>query len=254
MLPVVLLLFSLPLAAQENGATLSATGSQPAAGRKNERPAPNLCEDVKRIAQRIDRFTATPVFQQALTALQDSLRTGRAQESSVSFGRNNRGDTILSAIVSGGRSSAPVPPVENAFADLHTHPSNTPPSSGDVYGLLEKRNKTPGYTQRFVLTGNGTLYVLFVQDTALAALFLRRYPPQRLAGFSPLFPEPLLDEFREIRYGQGVAEELAMARILDKYKAGVILFRQVKGEAIRWVRVTVSEEEPGFVSPAAACW
>jgi hypothetical protein len=193
------------------------------------------------------------MFQRVQQLVQDSLRTGEAREYAVSFGRKDNGDTIHSAIASGGRSSASIPPVQNAFADLHTHPNNTPPSSGDVYGLLEKCSKKPGFTLRFVCTGSGALYVLFVQDTAAAASFLRNYPPQRLKGYSPLFPEALLDEFRRIRYLQGAVEALALAYILETYKTGVTLFRQATGEDLRWVKVSVTGEASRPVFGAETC-
>jgi hypothetical protein len=246
-LPLLTILFSYPLAGQEPGADYIAIGNPTDTIRKQQPFFSTTSDRAKKIAAEISVFMTTPVFQQAFKSLKDSLLTGQAKEFSVSFGRNNRGDTILSAILSGGRSSAPIPAVQNAFADLHTHLRNTPPSSGDVYGLLERGARSPGYTRRFVLTASGTLYTLFVMDTAAAAAFLHAYPPQRKAGYSPLFPTALLDEFRELLYGKMMEEATAMACILEKYGAGVLLFRQQEGEDLQWVKGCVAEVEPSVV-------
>ncbi|MBB1285341.1 hypothetical protein HRH25_13235 [Flavisolibacter sp. BT320] len=246
-LPLLTILFSFPVAGQEPGTDYIAIGNPPDTIRMHQQRLSTTTEKAKKIAAEISGFMTTPVFQQAFRALQDSLHTGQAKEFSVSFGRNNREDTILSDILSGGRSSAPIPAVQSAFADMHTHLRNTPPSSGDVYGLLERGARSPGYTRRFVLTASGTLYALFVMDTAAAAAFLQVYPPQRKAGYSPLFPTALLDEFRELLYGKMMVEATAMACILEKYRAGVLLFRQQEGEDLQWVKGCELELVPSVV-------
>jgi hypothetical protein len=140
---------------------------------------------------------------------------------------------------SGGQSNGIVPEVANAFADLHNHPKNTPPSSGDLYGLIRKNRNNALYDTRFVLTPGGTLYALVITDTAAAQAFLHQFPPQQYPGYSPLFPDALLNEYRDVIHLYGAKEELAMAHVLVKYSTGVILLKQSTDGMFRMLRTRV---------------
>jgi hypothetical protein len=158
------------------------------------------CDLTQSAPDKAIRFAGTAEFTKALSLLLENVAVAPLQEHIVAFGEDSSGQVLRSAVSTGSLSSGLVPEVTKAFADLHNHPKNTPPSSGDLYGLLEKVRRSSNYNSRYVITSSGRLYVLVVTDTIAAAAFLRTYPPQKLKGFSPLFPDDLLNEFREIKF------------------------------------------------------
>lgn len=177
------------------------------------------------IVEKVNSFAATPTFFAALRIIKDSADSDSLHEHIIAFGRDSEGNLIRSPISTGSKSSSIVPTVLNAFADLHTHPSGTPPSSGDLYGLLRQHRKDSRNDMRFVLLPDGSLYAFVVSDTAAAAAFYRKFPLQQVPGYSLLFPDALLNEYREMIYRDRIKEERAMAFILRKYNAGVSLLK-----------------------------
>ena len=169
------------------------------------------------------------------------LVTLKASEGYV-FGKDSLNAVTVSPIGKGNKSNGVVPVMPNGFADLHNHPKNTPPSSGDLYGLLLKNRLNTGYDMRYILTAAGAVYVLVVMDTTAARLFASKYPQQQVPGYSPLFPDALLNEYREIHYRYGVAEELVMPYILEKYATGVFLLKQSGDGDFAVLRTSVSGE------------
>ena len=186
----------------------------------------NDCEEARHIAYAITNFSLDTPFLSAISQIKERVRKDPGHEHTVSFGRDSLNEVILSTWNTGSRSSGRVLDIENAFADLHNHPNNTPPSSGDLYNLLRNHLRNRRYTMRFILTTGGSLYAFAVTDTAAADRFLINYPAQQLPGYSPLFPDALLDEYREIHQRYGAPEELAMAYLLEKYNVGVTLLKQ----------------------------
>ncbi len=203
----------------------------------------NPCTDSAAIIKSAAGFTNTAVFGEALFQLTQKMAAQPQTEHVLAFGKDSNGGIIPSAIGTGQRSSGVVPQVPTAFADLHNHPKGGPPSSGDLYGLLQKGRRQAGYRTRYVMTPGGTLYALVMTDTAAAAAFLARYPPQLLAGYSPLFPDSLLTQFREIRYLHGAAEELAMAWVLEAYNTGVVLLKRDRDGLFIRLRTAVAEKD-----------
>jgi hypothetical protein len=200
------------------------------------------CELAQSAPDKAIRFAGTAEFTEALSLLLENVAVAPLQEHIVAFGEDSSGQVLRSAVSTGSLSSGLVPEVTKAFADLHNHPKNTPPSSGDLYGLLEKARRSSNYNSRYVITSSGRLYALVVTDTIAAAAFLRTYPPQKLKGFSPLFPDDLLNEFREIKFLHGAAEELAMAWMLEKYGVGVLLLKKERLGAFEQIRTRLVKE------------
>lgn len=186
----------------------------------------NPCAVVKPYAYNTTLFSTTFHYQTALQQMVGKIEADPAHEFIVSFGRDTLGQVMVSPIAMGNKSNAVVPAVLNGFADLHNHPKHTPPSSGDLYGLLMKNRRNSQYTTRYILADVNAVYALVVTDTIAACNFLKNYAPQQAPGFSPLFPDELLNEYREIKHRFGVSEELAMAYLLEKYAAGVVLMKQ----------------------------
>lgn len=202
-------------------------------------PTSDPCAEQTSVEMIVNRFSKAAIFQSTLQALMLKVGSDPTTEYITAFGKAAGGDTIASAIVGGNTSNGYVPTVENAFADLHTHPRSTPPSSGDLYGLLQKFNSGKDYDMRFVVTAQGAIYALVVGDSAQARVFSQRYPYQQTPGYSPLFPDNLLQEYREYLYRHGAPEELVMAFILEKYKTGVVLLRQVSSGKFAVINVKV---------------
>jgi hypothetical protein len=83
-----------------------------------------------------------------------------------------------------------------------------------------------------VITPSGSVYALVIINISNANTFSANYPSQNI-GFGPDFPDQLFDEANDVKLeleGDGtdsqIAEEMAMAYILDKYNAGIALLKQ----------------------------
>jgi hypothetical protein len=216
-------------------------------------PVPDRCEQTRRVAARLTAVANTSLFKEAKDTIRLRANNDPLREYVIAIGSDSAGSLVKSDVRAGRNTSARVPTLAGAFADLHNHPRNTPPSSGDVYGLLRMNLKDANYTLRYVLTATGTLYALAVIDTAATALFLQRFPAQQSPGYSPLFPDDLLNEFREVRYLHGATEEAAMAYILRKYDAGIDLFRQHQDGIFKRVEVHVLEAGGQMTHTSPAC-
>jgi hypothetical protein len=178
------------------------------------------------------KLSRDSIFLSAKLSIQEAAKDRR--ERSVTFGRDVIGNITVSPVVNGdttnGTVSANWP---GAFADMHNHRNNQPPSAGDLYFLARINNKHAGYNIRFVLTAGGSIYALYLYNLKLANDFIALYPLEQSQGFSPRFPEPIFDEvdkvriyFESIGSSKLVAQERAMAFVLDKYNTGVALLKQ----------------------------
>lgn len=207
----------------------------------------DLCQLARPMIIKANDFYNSVQFRTALAGIQEAIAKNQLREYTVSFGQDSIGNVIVSSVLEGNHSNSRLPLVRNGFADFHSHPKNTPPSSGDVYGLLMKNKKSGEYTMRYVVTNQGTIFVLAVIDTVAARTFLERYPPQQMPGYSPLFPDALLDEYRELLYRYKLPEEFVMAFMLEKYAAGLVLLKQQLNGAFELLR-TRSVNESSTVS------
>lgn len=198
------------------------------------------CDDVKVLTKTVANFFLSIPFQKAIIQIKEKAQDDPTNEHIISFGRDSLNMVIFSPLYTGSRSSGRVPEIANAFADLHNHPNNTPPSSGDLYGLLRNNIRDRQYSMRFILTPTGALYAFAVKDTAAARGFLIGYPPQQTPGYSPLFPDALLDEYREIQQRYGASEEMAMAYMLEKYNVGVVLLKQLSNGTFKTLKTGLS--------------
>jgi hypothetical protein len=119
-----------------------------------------------------------------------------------------------------------------AFADLHNHPNDLPPSPGDMYNLIGVNNNHSGYNTRMVVTPDGSVFALVVLDLAAANTFKTNYPPVNI-GYGPDFPTEIFDKFQEVKdvfmmqgFSNLISEERAMSYVLDKYNTGIALLKQ----------------------------
>ena len=211
------------------------------------------CAQAKSFVEKATNLSKTEVYQTALVVIQNKVAVNPACEYAIGFGKDAQGNVISSDISTGGRSSGRIPAVLNAFADLHNHPDNTPPSSGDLYGLIRKNRINTNYDTRYVMTQGKEVYVFVVTDTVSAQTFLLKYPPQQIAGYSPLFPDELLNEYREIQQKHNATEEMAMAYVLEKYDVGVSLLKQDKNGDFKKLRTLVLDVNSELIFSSNNC-
>lgn len=107
-------------------------------------------------------------------------------------------------------------------ADFHNHPTNSPPSAGDVYSMMFYHNQNNSFQTRYIVTPNGTVYALVITNANAFADFLQQYPPQN-TQYGPIFPTALNDEYNDIFTYYNGTQEMAMAYMLDKYNTGIAL-------------------------------
>ena len=203
-------------------------------------PNADPCDVARPFVEKVTNFSRTAIFHAALITIQNKAGTAPGQEHTIAFGMDYTGNVISTDASTGERSRSRVPAISNGFADLHNHLRNTPPSSGDLYGLMRQNKKNRRYGTRYVITGAGNIYAFVVTDTSAASAFLLKYPPQQETGYSPLFPDALLDEYRDIQYKYGASEEMAMAYLLENYAAGVSLLKQEENGVFIQLRTSVS--------------
>lgn len=131
-------------------------------------------------------------------------------------------------MVNGGDHSAPgTGTVANKFASLHNHPGNISQSSGDIYGFIDVVTNNSLFETNYVVTPDGTVYALIVTDLGAAKKFNTDYPRvPGVNGYEPTFPQNIVDEINEMKGWGGATDEMAIAFILEKYKAGVALLIQ----------------------------
>ncbi|MBZ4190697.1 hypothetical protein [Niabella beijingensis] len=203
--------------------------SGPRSGAARQGYAP--CRETQPAAEQATLFSKTNSCKAALTAIAIAAADGR--EHALSFGRDPRGTIIRSAVSNGTSNSTIAPAISNRFADLHNHPENRPPSSGDLYHFIDQATATSGTYQKFILLPDGTVYALVLACLQDAADFNKHFP--RRAGihdtaagrrYQPTFPGTLTEEINQLKGWGGASEEAALAFILQKYKAGIALLKK----------------------------
>lgn len=195
-------------------------------------PPPDPCTD------------AQPAANAATTLSQNSSYTGAKSniqganpsvEHSVTFGTDANGNTTASSMTS---CTSPSNCTVNtswpgAFADLHNHPDDQPPSPGDLYGLVSINQNNNNYNTRMVITPDGSVFALVIIDINLASTFVSNYPKEQIGNYPPDFPDPIFTDFDNAKiqlqmqgFNNLIAEQMAMAFVLDKYNSGIALLKQ----------------------------
>lgn len=205
----------------------------------SESTTDDFCAKARACIVIVSGFVKTFAFSSAISSLEKQSVQNPEREYTISFGRTADDSIVATAPKPGNVSNGVLPEITNAFADLHNHPKNTVPSSGDVYGLLMKNKRSANYQLRFISNSNQILYALCVADTLKAREFLKRYPPQQTPGYSPLFPDKLLDEYRELIQRHKIPEEMVMVHMLEKYKTGIVLLKQDSSAVFQPLRTIV---------------
>ncbi|WP_018625811.1 hypothetical protein [Niabella aurantiaca] len=177
---------------------------------------------------------------------------GDGKEHAVSFGKDRHGNIIRSAVSNGAANTAPLPFVAHRFADLHNHPENKPPSSGDLYHLIDQATAYDSSYQKFILLPDGTAYALRITDPEAAKNFNTRYP--RVAGitntakgvtYQPTFPRALVNELNRIKGWGEATEEAAIVFMLQKYRTGIALLKRDQDGQFRMLHTTLHTRKDG---------
>ncbi|SDC36203.1 hypothetical protein [Niabella drilacis] len=189
------------------------------------------CEGVNAAAAEATALSGTAVYQSGATEIYRAAHDQK--EHAVSFGKDTNGNIVRSALYNGSFNSTPVPYIENRFADLHNHPENRPPSSGDLYHFIDQATAANGHYQKFIVLPNGVQYALVLIYAQAAQTFNTRFPRTRgildtiaQIQYQPTFPRLLVDEINQLKGWGGATEEAAMAFILQKYDAGIALLKK----------------------------
>lgn len=194
-------------------------------------PPPDPCTDVQPAANATTILSQNSSYTSAKSSIQG---TNPNVEHSVTFGTDVNGNTTASSVTS---CTSPSTCTVNtnwpgAFADLHNHSNDLPPSPGDMYNLIGVNNNHSGYNTRMVVTPDGSVYALVILDLAVANAFKTAFPPVNI-GYGPDFPSDIYVKFDEVKDQfmlQGlspiIAEERAMSYVLDKYNTGIALLKQ----------------------------
>jgi hypothetical protein len=182
------------------------------------------CADAQPGANKATSLSQNATYQSTKSTIRSMASDGL--EHGVSFGKDANGNVITSSISTGNDHTASNGTVDNRFADMHNHPSDLPPSSGDLYGFIDLALAKSNYESRYIVTPNGTVYALVVTNRQQAQTFNTNYPRVPNPGYEPGFPDALVDEFNELKGWYHATDEMAMAYILEKYNAGVALVKQ----------------------------
>jgi len=195
------------------------------------------CADAQAGAAKATTLAQNSVYLAAKSNIQTASSDNL--EHSVTFGKDASENITSSSMTTGTANSGTINTNwPGAFADLHNHPGNSPPSPGDFYGLITVNQNHSGYDTRFVVTADGSVYALLIIDPAAATTFVTNYPSQQVPGYSPEFPTAIIDEINEMKGFYGATDEMAMAFILEKYNTGVALLKQNSNGSFKRLRTT----------------
>lgn len=183
------------------------------------------CAEIQSRANKATVFSQSNIYSTAKANIQAAFKKD-GLEHAVSFGEDANGNEIISAMSTGTGHSSGIGSVTNMFADLHNHPKGTPPSSGDLYGFINKTSESGLYETRYIVTTGGSVYAFVIIDLQVAQDFVTKYPKVSNPGYQPGFPDSLVDEFNRVKAVYATSDEMAMAFILEKYNAGVALLKQ----------------------------
>ena len=213
-------------------------------------PSTDPCITAQPAISNVNALTQSNSFSQAAMNIHSA---NPALEHSVTFGKDATGNITASPMITGGPTTSTVDTNwPNAFADVHNHPSNSEPSEGDLYMIIGLSRSRPGWNTRIVHNKNGEVYALVVVDTAAAWRFRSNsYTTDSVYG--PVLNTDIRDTIQEVSFyfrGQGetrlYSNERALAYMLDKYNAGVILLKK-EGAAFRRLRTSTGSQNNTYI-------
>lgn len=185
----------------------------------------NPCIESQATSNQATNFSRSKIYSTAKANIKNAFNRD-SLEHAISFGKDENGNNIISAMSIGNGYSSGLDTVNNMFADIHNHSKETPPSSGDLYGFINMATENRLYETRYIITANGFEYAFVIINLQTARDFVMKYPKVSNSGYQPGFPDSLVDEFNELKGVYAASDEMAMVFILEKYNVGVALLKQ----------------------------
>lgn len=97
-------------------------------------------------------------------------------EQGFSIRKNTDGSYIATPIQTLGPTGGMMNNYLNSVANLHTHPSSSPPSAKDIKMLHDLRSQIPGFITCYVKTASGVQYAISITDFAAFDTFISNNP------------------------------------------------------------------------------
>ena len=206
------------------------------------------CAKAKAGVQKANTLLSDARVKEAFTeALKNFAKDATNSEMGISIGINGTDIQPSAPIIKEGNVGEIPPPPSgySPYADGHNHVSSTPPSAGDVWGMLEQAANNPSFETRYAFGKDGTIYALTVNDRQAIATFLQSYPKSQYIGAngdwankSTNFLYSTLDEMRsdlmieatDQGYNQALAS--AWAYLMESFNMGVSISKS-NGTALK---------------------
>jgi hypothetical protein len=204
--------------------TYGGSGSSSNTSAPTPTPEPTPCSVGEKVTTTSQSDAFKTAFSNIIAASFDD------NEHSITLGRDPKGHTTLSPMNNGGPNSvATNTSWLGAFADLHNHTTDGPPSTNDiVYAAVKKNSANNQHTTSFVTVPEGN-YAIVVTNLAAAQAFVAAYPADLSPIYPPEFPNSIFYEIEYLRKELGESVEgrmRAVSFILDKYAAGIDILKQ----------------------------
>ncbi|MCC9065009.1 hypothetical protein ACHRV1_16885 [Flavobacterium aquidurense] len=151
-------------------------------------------------------------------------------EHGITFGKDANGQITQAPIRDGGVYNVPV--TQNwpgAFAAVHNHVVDYPPSAGDVYTAVTLVSNNPNFVTSYINLPNGDSYAMVVTNPELAKEFVTKYPKDQTDNNPPEFPIVIFDHLQDLVPIMGSSTEgkiNAIVATLDKYKSGISILKK----------------------------
>lgn len=116
-----------------------------------------------------------------------------------------------------------------AFAAIHNHLVDYPPSAGDVYAAVALISNNPNFSTSYINLPDGSSYAIVVTNPTLAKNFVEGYPADHIGNNPPEFPDAIFNELQDLVTPMGSSIEgriNAIVATLDKYNSGISFLKK----------------------------
>lgn len=151
-------------------------------------------------------------------------------EHGITFGKDANGSITQAPMRDGGVYNVPV--TQNwpgAFAAVHNHVVDYPPSAGDVYTAVTLISNNPNFSTSYINLPNGNSYAIVVTNPTLAKNFVTKYPADQIGNNPPEFPDFIFDQLQDLVTQMGSTLEgriNAIVATLDKNNSGISFLKK----------------------------
>lgn len=220
------------------------------------------CREAKGGVAKANIFLSDPRMKNVFTdKMRHIAQNTTNAETSITIGKNANGELHIGGeYTKEGRTGYVVDPPQGyeAYVDGHNHELGSPPSYGDIWGMLERVKKYPIFETRFIFSKNDaeTIYALTVTDREKVLAFLQKYPKEMYINEKGGLIEgtKIYDEVRKIRSKYSydmddsmLIEEIARAFLLSEFNMGIALSKTSKENrnTLRTMMPNVTKQNDG---------